>query len=253
MKTINDIKHLILVCIFIPIFTSCNNWLAVDMEDGMLEDKLYESNEGYMTVLNGVYARLNENYSTTLSMTILDVMAQYYNVRQNTDHIFHVYGNYTFDDKVFEETSSSVWARQYAQIANLNTLLTHIDAEDSNIKVSYYPFVKGEALALRAFLHFDLMRLYGPIYNSATENITCIPYQESDSKEIQPLLPAKDVMGKIIRDLKEAAELLEEDPVRTKGVMAEDSEDLNETNDFRYRQYRLNYYAVKTLLARAYL
>ena len=63
MKTINDIKHLILVCIFIPIFTSCNNWLAVDMEDGMLEDKLYESNEGYMTVLNGVYARLNENYS----------------------------------------------------------------------------------------------------------------------------------------------------------------------------------------------
>lgn len=82
MKTINDIKHLILVCIFIPIFTSCNNWLAVDMEDGMLEDKLYESNEGYMTVLNGVYARLNENYSTTLSMTILDVMAQYYNVRQ---------------------------------------------------------------------------------------------------------------------------------------------------------------------------
>lgn len=253
MKTINDIKHLILVCIFIPIFTSCNNWLAVDMEDGMLEDKLYESNEGYMTVLNGVYARLNENYSTTLSMTILDVMAQYYNVRQNTDHIFHVYGNYTFDDKVFEETSSSVWARQYAQIANLNTLLTHIDAEDSNIKVSYYSFVKGEALALRAFLHFDLIRLYGPIYNSATENITCIPYQESDSKEIQPLLPAKDVMGKIIRDLKEAAELLEEDPVRTKGVMAEDSEDLNETNDFRYRQYRLNYYAVKTLLARAYL
>ena len=85
------------------------------------------------------------------------------------------------------------------------------------------------------------MRIYGPIYSVDTENEICIPYQETDSKEIQPLLPAKEVMGKIIRDLNDAADLLKEDPIRTEGVMAEDSKDLNETNDFRYRQYRLNF------------
>ena len=253
MQTINYIKHLILVCILVFVFASCNDWLAVDMEDGMLEDKLFESNEGFQSALNGVYNRLNENYASTLTMTVLDVMAQYYDVRQNSDHLFHVYANYEFSKPSFENTSDNLWMRQYSQIANLNTLLAHIDSENSAIKEIYYPFIKGEALGLRAFLHFDLMRIYGPIYSVDTENEICIPYQETDSKEIQPLLPAKEVMGKIIRDLNDAADLLKEDPIRTEGVMAEDSKDLNETNDFRYRQYRLNFYAVKALLARVYL
>ena len=253
MQTINYIKHLILVCILVFVFASCNDWLAVDMEDGMLEDKLFESNEGFQSALNGVYNRLNENYASTLTMTVLDVMAQYYDVRQNSDHLFHVYANYEFSEPSFENTSDNLWMRQYSQIANLNTLLGHIDSENSAIKEIYYPFIKGEALGLRAFLHFDLMRIYGPIYSVDTENEICIPYQETDSKEIQPLLPAKEVMGKIIRDLNDAADLLKEDPIRTEGVMAEDSKDLNETNDFRYRQYRLNFYAVKALLARVYL
>ena len=52
MQTINYIKHLILVCILVFVFASCNDWLAVDMEDGMLEDKLFESNEGFQSALN---------------------------------------------------------------------------------------------------------------------------------------------------------------------------------------------------------
>lgn len=253
MRKISYIKYWALCCILVPAFISCNDWLAVDMEDGMLEDKLFESNEGFQNALNGVYNRLNENYASTLTMTVLDVMAQYYNVRQNSDHVFHIYANYRFMDKSFEVTSDNLWARQYAQIADLNTLLAHIDSKGSAIKEMYYPIIKGEALGLRAFLHLDLMRIYGPIYSAETEGVICIPYQETDAKTVQPLLTAKEVMEKVIRDLKEAAGLLKEDPVRTDGVMAEDSKDLNETNDFRYRQYRLNYYAVKALLARAYL
>ncbi len=253
MQTISKIKHWILAGVLVLGFASCNDWLAVDMEDGMLEDKLFENNEGFQSALNGVYNRLNENYASTLTMTVLDVMAQYYNVRQNSDHKFHIYATYQFSEASFESTNATLWARQYAQIADLNTLLAHIDAEGAAIKELYYPFIKGEALGLRAFLHFDLIRIYGPIYSAETEEKIGIPYQETDSKAIQPLLTAKEVMEKIIRDLNAAADLLKEDPVRTEGVMAEDSKNVNETNDFRYRQYRLNYYAVKALLARAYL
>lgn len=240
-------------CIFIPSIISCSNWLAVDMEDGMLEDKLYETNEGYQSVLNGVYTRMNENYGTTLTSTILDVMAQYYDVRQNSDHIYNIYANYQFADKNFEATNSSIWSNQYSQIANLNTLLAHIDEEDSAIKESYYAIIKGEAIALRAMLHFDLIRLYGPIYNEESQTTITIPYQASTSKEIQPLLSAKEIMDSVIFDLNHAADLLKNDPIRTNGVMDSDSEDLNENNDMRYRQYRMNYYAVQALLARAYM
>ena len=68
MQTISKIKHWILAGVLVLGFASCNDWLAVDMEDGMLEDKLFENNEGFQSALNGVYNRLNENYASTLTM-----------------------------------------------------------------------------------------------------------------------------------------------------------------------------------------
>lgn len=248
------ILKLIALMPFIAFSTSsCSDWLSVDMEDGIMEDKLYETNEGFFAALNGVYNKMNETYSSTLGMGVIDVMAQYYNVAQNSNHTYHVYASYDFSDDSFESTSGAVWTNLYSLIANLNSLLEHCDASDAAIKPHYYPYIKGEALALRAMFHLDLLRIYGPIYNETTASTVSIPYQESTSKEIQPLLPASEVMSKIIRDLTAASELLKDDKIRTEGVMNKESDDPNENTDFRYRQYRLNYYAVRTLLARAYL
>lgn len=253
MKRKNIFKRLAVVCLFVPLLSSCSDWLAVDMEDEIMEDNLYETNEGFLSSLNGIYTKMNEQYSSTLSMGVVDVMAQYYNVSMNSNHNFYVYANYNFNDNTFENMSDGVWTGLYFLIANLNTLLEHCDEGGAAISPSYYPIVKGEALALRAMFHFDLLRLYGPIYSAATENVQAIPYNETTSKDIQPLLSAGEVMNKVIRDLEDASSLLKNDPVRTKGVMDSDSENPNENADLRYRQYRLNYYAVQILLARAYL
>ena len=253
MRIKNIIKTLTVTC-FVAVFaSSCSDWLAVDMEDEIMEDKLYETNEGFVAALNGVYAKMNETYSSTLSMTVLDVMAQYYNVAQNSRHSLYDYANYSFNESNVEKTSGDIWTGLYALIANLNLLLEHCDEPGAALKANYYPLVKGEALALRAMLHFDLLRIYGPIYSSATENNQTIPYEETTSKEIQPLLSSKVVMEKVIRDLEQAEDLLKDDKIRTEGVMNAESENPNENADLRYRQYRLNYYAVQALLARAYL
>ena len=253
MRIKNIIKTLTVTC-FVAVFaSSCSDWLAVDMEDEIMEDKLYETNEGFVAALNGVYAKMNETYSSTLSMTVLDVMAQYYNVAQNSRHSFYDYANYSFNESNVEKTSGNIWTGLYALIANLNLLLEHCEEPGAALKANYYPLVKGEALALRAMLHFDLLRIYGPIYSSTTENNQTIPYEETTSKEIQPLLSSKVVMEKVIRDLEQAENLLKDDKIRTEGVMNAESENPNENADLRYRQYRLNYYAVQALLARAYL
>ena len=68
--------------------TSCADWLKVDLEDSVLEDKLYENNDGYFAALNGVYAKMNETYASTLTMGHIDVMAQYYNVAKNSEHAY---------------------------------------------------------------------------------------------------------------------------------------------------------------------
>ena len=244
------------VCPLLTLTTSsCKDWLDVEMSDNIMENTLYKTNQGFLIALNGIYVGMNDIYSSSLSAGVIDAMAQYYNVTKNNDHSYSVYSYYEFDDETFENLSSNVWTRAYALLANVNVILEHCDEEGSALDALYYPLVKGEALALRAMIHFDMLRLYGPIYSETTASTTCIPYQESSSKDIQPLLPASEVLDKVIRDLDSAAELLATgDPILTEGVQnAIPSDDGLDSYDMAYRQLRLNYYAVQALLARAYL
>lgn len=253
MKIKNILKSMLLASMLLFTTSSCSDWLNVDMEDAIMEDKLYETNEGFLASLNGVYTKINETYSSTLGMGIIDAMAQYYDIAQNSNHIYYIYSQYNFSENTFESTSGNVWTNLYSLIANLNTLLEHCDNANSALKPHYYPYVKGEALALRAMIHFDLLRIYGPIYSQETASTISIPYQETTQKDIQPLLPAQEVINKVIRDLNTASALLENDKIREEGVMDKDSDDPNENLDLRYRQYRLNYFAIQSLLARVYL
>lgn len=252
----NIIKWIFAAGLFAGNATSCSDWLEVDMEDSILENALYSTNEGYLTALNGIYSSLNETsiYGSALSMGFVDIMAQYYNISDAVDHSLSYYSQFKFEQAEFKSTTSAAWTKMYELIANLNLLIEHCDASDAAILPRYYPIVKGEALALRAMLHFDLLRLFGPVYNSETASTLCMPYQASSKKEIQPMLSAENVLLKVIHDLEEADKLLENDPIITEGIKdGEASDDGLDSFDFSYRQLRLNHYAVKALLARAYL
>ena len=163
MKIKRLIKNIVLsVALTLPL-SSCADWLEVEMEDGILEDALYSDNEGYTTVLNGIYSALNTSYSSFFGMGVIDAMAQYYNVQRNAAHPFYVFADYRFDDETFDSNSGTLWTNLYFLILNANVLLEQCDKEDAAISKKYYNTVKGEALALRAMMHFDMLRFYGPI------------------------------------------------------------------------------------------
>lgn len=254
MRLKNIVTNIALAALCVAPMSSCSDWLEVDMEDGIMENTLFKDNEGFLVALNGIYTNLNNVYSSFLSMGAIDVMAQYYNVQQNSQHPYYVYANYNYTDDTFDQASGSLWTNMYTLIANTNLLLDHCDEEGSAISPRYYDMVKGEALALRAMMHFDMLRLYGPIYSESTASQSAVPYLETaNNREMLPVLSAGEVAQKVMRDLTEASSLLQNDSIRTAGVNSSESEDINENNDFRYRQYRLNYFAVQTLLARLYL
>lgn len=234
---------------------SCSDWLDVQMEDQVMENTLYDSNKGFQIALNGIYLDMANLYINDLTAGELDVMAQYYYVTENYDHSYKIYSGYKFDDVSFENYADDVWTKAYRLIANTNTLLEHCDEDDSKVSAEYYPIVKGEALALRAMLHFDILRLFGPVYSVADgPSQKCIPYQLSSSKDIQPLLPASEVLQHVIDDLEAASKLLyDTDPIITDGIRNSIQNDNGLANDnLNYRQLRLNYYAVQALLGRAY-
>jgi len=254
MKLKNIFKFLAVAGTLALSTTSCSDWLDVKMNDKIMENTLFSTNNGFMIALNGVYMGMIDVYGEDLSLGVIDVMAQYYNMVSG-NHNYKVFANYQFNDDAFKNKSNNIWTKMYALVANINGLLVHCDEENSALSEEYYPIVKGEALALRAMIHFDLLRLYGPSYNENTKSMITIPYQNEAKRDITPLRSAEYVLERVIEDLEEAVRLLKDnDPVFTTGVgNAVTSDDGLERADFTYRQLRLNYFAVQTLLARAYL
>lgn len=235
--------------------SSCSDWLQVEMEDKIMEPVLFSNYPGYVAALNGVYMSLNDYYTVGSLNDILDVMAQYYYVTDDMrDNTYRIYQSYSFSDAGFESKNGALWNKAYTLIANTNTILDHLTSiGDTPLSQTQYNVLRGEALAMRAMLHFDILRRHGAIYATNPDAET-IPYQDDTSREIKPFLTNKAIMERIIGDLTEASSLLKEsDPIITEGIRDTQVEDNSVASyDMSFRQLRLNYYAVQGLLARAY-
>lgn len=245
-------KLKLLLCVVLGTLTlSCSDWLKVSSEDRIMENDLFRTSRGFMTALNGVYIDLLNSslYGRTLTWGMTDILAQYYTCREK-DHAYKSLAE--FDNVTKNSTVSGCWSRAYALLNNVNTILEHCESDRDVLDDSYYHVIKGEALALRALLHFELFRIFGPSYSKDKESV-CIPYAMTSETKVNPLLPAKEVARLIMEDLKGAEDLLlRYDPVIETGGAWGDEPD-GGANDMRYRSMRLNYYAVQALMARVAL
>ncbi|ERJ59051.1 RagB/SusD family nutrient uptake outer membrane protein [Sphingobacterium paucimobilis] len=232
---------------------SCGKWVDVKPTDRLGEDQLFVNSAGFMKALNGVYVEMaHQNlYGQNMSAGTLDVLAQYYYIKSST-HVFEKYTTFIYTDANVKATMDNIWTKAYELIANCNIILDKCgDGPSKILPEPYYGIIKGEALALRAMLHLDMLRLFGPIYSQENKLKEAIPYVDKSGFEVFPLLGSQQVMEHVTNDLNTAVSLLEKDPIRTEGVRHNNN--AGGSNDLYYRQYRLNYYAAKALLARAYL
>ena len=231
--------------------SACEKWLNITPEDKILEKDLYSSREGFITALNGIYQSLltSTMYEGTLTATTFDVLAQYYDCYKS-DHKYHDLAIYNPVEK--RDEVKSTWSSAYTALKNINALLENCDEHQEVLGAEYYNIVKGEALALRGLLHFELFRIFGPVYSLHPEQ-KCMPYMENSAMVVNPLLPASQVVDKILTDLLAAEMMLEAyDPIIDNGILPSDAAN-DGPNDLRYRNMRLNYYAVQGLIARVAL
>lgn len=234
---------------------SCDSWLEVKPYDKISEGELQKSEEGYQKMLNGIYIDLNSDalYGQSLSVEMIEVMGGAYAI--GTDN--SVWGNYKdlsnyqYGTEYWRNRLDQTWNKAYALILNCNKILENIDQNQDLFTGGNYYAVKGEALALRAMLHFDMLRLFGPVYAKDSDK-KAIPYYNKQTNSPEPILTAKEVAEKVVADLEEARILLANDPVKTEGTLMSGSQD-GTSNFMRYRALRLNFYAVEALLARVNL
>lgn len=251
MKT----QYKIFFCLFLSLLAlSCNKWIDVKPTDRLGEDQLFVDPAGYTKAINGVYVEManKDLYGQEMTTGALDVLAQYY-VLSSSTHRYYDHTTFVYTSGKVKPTFEAAWKKAYELVANCNVIIEKCgDAPSQKLPEPYYGVIKGEAIALRAFLHLDMLRIFGPIYTEANKTKAAIPYVTKSGFDVFPILSAEQTMKHITDDLKTALALLENtDPIRTSGVR--NGNNPSGSNDLYYRQYRMNYYAVKALLARAYL
>ena len=247
------IKIMILLTFF-AVNVSCESWLDIQPVDSVSEEQLFETESGFMQALNGVYVEMNQSslYGGELLFNAVEILAQRYqfsSAGEQADYYQLEQFNYTSD--YAEEVAENIWKEAYALILNVNKILSNADEKKELFSGEHYNWITGEAYALRAFLHFDLLRLFGPVYlTNKNDRSICnnTEYALSDSD----LLPATEIVELVLKDLHEAEQRLANDPVIKQGPLTTEAE-TDAENYWRFRNMRLNYYAVKALQARVYL
>lgn len=253
MKRILTITLLIL-----GIFSSgCSKWLDVKPEDKFIEDEVYKHPQGFMDGLNGIYLNLGANnmYGLQLTMGTVDLLAQYYYISAAQSPLRQELVIYNFEDASVRSQADQLWKGMFSNILSVNSFLGNLETKGHILDETSYALFKGEALALRAYLYLDLLRLFTPNY-SLDSKAELIPYSDKATSEVSPYRTSEYVAERILADLKQAEELLgKHDPAIQSSIVDQTKGVVNVGNrpHLSFRNYRLNYYAVLALQARTYL
>ena len=229
---------------------SCSEWLDVTPNTDLPAKELFTTENGFQSALAGLYIAMTEEdtYGKNLSFGLPEQLAQMYDKLPDgtTDRsTVYIYDRETSGAYNTKGVLANTWRAQYNTIANANNLLKWWDLNGEVVLLDTVKrkMIRGEALALRAFLHFDLLRAWGPVNyagNVAAREMQCMPYRTVADHSKQPLLPAKDIVTNIINDLTEARECMSYE------------KELDLGSDLEKRNLRFNYHAINAMLARVY-
>ena len=143
-------------------------------------------------------------------------------------------------------TKREIWKSAYAAINHINNIIEH--AEDDIDTYRHSGLYLGEALALRALTHFELLKLFGPPYwaeDAVKKQV--LPYVTKYSFDIKDFDSYDKVYDAILSDLGRAEKYLAEDETL---VPAERNNTANSFTDARIAH--MNLYAVQALTAKVY-
>src|SRR5882757_1803235 len=152
------------------VFPGCKKWLDVKPQGQTTKDELFTSQKGFRDALTGAYINLKSSdvYGGAMTWSTVEFMARNWDVVSPnfTDLSNLVNANYA--DANVRSMLDKIYAQEYKVVADANSILEKIDGMKSIFQDSNYTLIKGEALTLRAFAHFDILRLYGPMPGTPT-------------------------------------------------------------------------------------
>ena len=246
--------------------TSCSDWLDVSPKTEVREGELFSTEAGYRNAMSGVYILLGQKplYGVQASMYVPEFLAHTWTTpSESTDASAFYLAKNDYTNSNVESTLDDLWSNYYNAIAQINNILTNLQSSSVAFTGNQRQIMEGELYGLRAFLHLDLLRFFGPVPSQTDGATACIPYVKTLTTDVANLKSESydAVKADIISDLDKAESLLAaSDPIVESRASADDparSDDADEANvdlsdNDIYRQLHFNYWAVVGAKARYY-
>lgn len=246
--------------------SSCKKWLDVNSKTEIISEQHFNDISGFRDALVGVYVKMArpECYSMEATWRTVEFLAQQYAEIPGAPDLN--VPKYQWETSPLPTKRETIWLGAYNTISNINQILHY---QELNRQVfNKYPItdslIRGEMLALRAFVHFDILRLYGKGNLGSRPELQSqltVPYVTTFSKYQTPQKSNKETFDLLLKDIEEAILLLEADPLSRKNpsshYLQEQGNNFINTSstgtDNPNRKIRMNYWAAKALYARILL
>ncbi len=227
--------------------SSCSEWLDVKPLTEEREKDLFTTYQGFKDALSGCYSDLAgaNLYGERLTMADIENLACLWAEPDQTGLPAQYYlWHHQYDNTYSEAALKSIYGGLYNVVAQANKIIEHVGTDGSAIKsTDARNVIEGEAYALRAFCQMDVLRLFGQMPQGAVKQVS-LPYAlKAGINDIAAYYSYSDYVKLLEQDLDHAEQLLAQS----------DNDALEDDDFFQYRQFRLNYQAVRALKARLYL
>ena len=247
-------KKYLLFFVFLSVhLCACEDFLDQKSQMQVDAEHMFQTEQGFKDALTQCYVGLAGDYlyGKYMSYGPIETMAQHWELQSNNwENLYQL--DFTLDNarQIFE----LIYGELYNVSVHANDVLRFLEKNGAVIESGQTrDVIEGEARAIRAFVHFDVLRLFGQMPFEPGKTVR-LGYAETVGKQEIPFLDFDSYVEKLLKDLDMAEALLaESDPLLVKSLATLDETGENEDFFLDYRRFRFNLYAVKALKARVNL
>lgn len=188
-------KYILFSLLVILLGTSCNKWLTVKPQDGLIRDDYWKTKEQFGAAVTGCYESLLNNQLVTDFFAWGEIRADMVTSTLRTpDDAVKI-----MQDNILADNSLTDWSAVYSTINNCNTVLQYgpdVMSKDATLSDSLQNSYLAQAHALRGLMYFYLLRTFGEV----PLQLTAV----SKDSEVQQLAKSskQEVYNLIISDFK---------------------------------------------------
>lgn len=183
--------------------TACKKDLSLDPYNGIRNENVVTTLEGLQAATIGTYSYIKDPYYVRNYHIFTEYPSDNVSLSgTTTDPLFYAY-NYQHQKN--QSNVENFWRKAYQAIYGTNVVIEKVTESQDAVKNQ----LLGENYFLRAFVHFDLVELFGrPYTDDNGESLGVMIKTNSDTKELPARSKVKDVYALIISDLQKSIKLM---------------------------------------------